>query len=83
MSQENIESTRRGFQAFNDRDLDGLLEVLDKDVELAPILAAMEAATAATTGLAAGGGDCSPASPTSTSRCSKCATSEILWQLRV
>jgi ketosteroid isomerase-like protein len=42
MSQENVELNRRGFQAFNDRDLDGLLAVLDEDVEVVPILAAME-----------------------------------------
>ncbi len=42
MSQENVELTRRGFQAFNDRDLDVLLTLLDDDVEVVPILAAME-----------------------------------------
>ena len=42
MSQENVDTTRRGFQAFNERDLDGLLAALDEDVELVPILAAME-----------------------------------------
>ena len=42
MSQENVELTRRGVQAFNDRDLDALLALLDDDVEIVPILAAME-----------------------------------------
>ncbi len=42
MSQETVELTRRGFQAFNDRDLDALLAVLHDDVEIVPILAAME-----------------------------------------
>ncbi len=42
MSQENVELNRRGFEAFNDRDLDGLLAALDEDVEISPILAAME-----------------------------------------
>ena len=42
MSQENVELTRRGFQAFNDRDLDALLALADDDVEIVPILAAME-----------------------------------------
>ena len=42
MSQENVELTRRGVQAFNDRDLDALLALLDDDVEIIPILAAME-----------------------------------------
>jgi ketosteroid isomerase-like protein len=42
MSQENVALTRRAFQAFEDRDLDGLLAVLDHDVEAFPILAGME-----------------------------------------
>jgi ketosteroid isomerase-like protein len=42
MSQANVELNRRGFQAFNERDLDGLLEALHEDVELVPVLAAME-----------------------------------------
>ena len=42
MSQENVELTRRAFQAFEDRDLDGLLEILDEQVEAFPILAGME-----------------------------------------
>lgn len=37
-----MELTRRGFQAFNDRDLGALLAILDEDVEIVPILAAME-----------------------------------------
>ena len=42
MSQENLELTRRAFRAFNDRDLDDLLAMLDDDVEAFPILAGME-----------------------------------------
>ena len=42
MSQENVELTRRAFQAFGDRDLDTLLVLLDDDVEAFPILAGME-----------------------------------------
>ncbi len=42
MSQENVEANRRGFEAFNERDRDSLLAALDEDVELFPILAAME-----------------------------------------
>jgi ketosteroid isomerase-like protein len=42
MSQENVELTRRAFQAFDDRDLDALLAMLDEDVEAFPILAGME-----------------------------------------
>jgi ketosteroid isomerase-like protein len=42
MSQENVELTRRAFEAFENRDLDGLLAMLDDDVEAFPILAGME-----------------------------------------
>jgi ketosteroid isomerase-like protein len=42
MSQENVELTRRAFQAFADRDLDGLLAMMADDVEAFPILAGME-----------------------------------------
>jgi ketosteroid isomerase-like protein len=42
MSQENVDLTRRAFQAFEDRDLDGVLALLDDDVEAVPILAGME-----------------------------------------
>ena len=42
MSQENVELTRRAFQAFNDRDLDTVLASLHADVEAFPRLAAVE-----------------------------------------
>jgi ketosteroid isomerase-like protein len=42
MSQENVEQTHRAFQAFDDRDLDALLAMLDDDVEAFPILAGMD-----------------------------------------
>jgi ketosteroid isomerase-like protein len=42
MSQDNVDLTRRAFQAFADRDLDALLAILDDDVEAVPILAGME-----------------------------------------
>ena len=42
MSQENVELTRRALQAFEDRDLDDLLAILDDDVEALPILAGMD-----------------------------------------
>ena len=42
MSQENVELTRRAFQAFNDRDLDALLAGLHEEVEAFPRLAALE-----------------------------------------
>ena len=42
MSQENVELTRRAFQAFEDRDVNALLAILADDVEALPILAGME-----------------------------------------
>jgi ketosteroid isomerase-like protein len=42
ISKQNVELTRRAFQAFDDRDLDALLAILDADVEALPILAGME-----------------------------------------
>jgi ketosteroid isomerase-like protein len=42
MSRENVELTYRAFQAFEDRDLDALLAMLDDDVEAFPILSGME-----------------------------------------
>ena len=42
MSQENVELTRRAFQAFNDRDLDAVLAGLHDEVEAFPRLAAIE-----------------------------------------
>jgi ketosteroid isomerase-like protein len=37
-----VELTRRAFRAFDDRDLDALLAMLDDEVEAFPILAGME-----------------------------------------
>jgi ketosteroid isomerase-like protein len=42
MSRENVELYRRAAQAVNDGDLDGLLALMDADVEAAPRLAPME-----------------------------------------
>jgi ketosteroid isomerase-like protein len=42
MSQQNVELTRRAFQAFNDRDLDAVLAGLHDEVEAFPRLAAVE-----------------------------------------
>jgi uncharacterized protein len=42
MSQENVETVRRLFPAFNRRDIDALLEPLDPHVEWVPIMAALE-----------------------------------------
>ena len=42
MSEETVELARRAFQAFNDRDLDTVLDGLHEDVEAFPRLAAVE-----------------------------------------
>jgi ketosteroid isomerase-like protein len=39
MSQETVEVVRRGFEAFACDDLDGVMEVMDADVEWAPAMA--------------------------------------------
>jgi ketosteroid isomerase-like protein len=41
MSQENVESFKRGLEAYNRRDLDALMETLDPDVEWHPALAVL------------------------------------------
>ena len=75
MSQENVELTRRGFQAFNDRDLDVLLTLLDDDVEVVPILAAMEGGYRGHDGLRRWWTGLLDGFPDITSRCWRCATS--------
>jgi ketosteroid isomerase-like protein len=42
MSRENLEQVQRLSSAFNSRDLDELLELIDSDVEWIPIMAALE-----------------------------------------
>jgi ketosteroid isomerase-like protein len=42
MSQENVELGYRVFDAFNRRDLDGFLALMDEDVEAISRLAAVE-----------------------------------------
>lgn len=42
MSQENIELARRGYDAFNRRDLDAFLTLMDEDVEGTSVLVAIE-----------------------------------------
>ena len=68
MSQENVELTRRAFQAFNDCDLDAVLAGLHDEVEAFPRLAAVEGGYRGPTGYAAGGRSCSAPSLTSTWR---------------
>ena len=38
MSQENVETFKRGLEAYNRRDADGLLEILHEEVEWYPAL---------------------------------------------
>jgi ketosteroid isomerase-like protein len=42
MPDENVELVRKGLEAFNRRDLAGMLETLDPDVELLPLRAVLE-----------------------------------------
>ena len=42
MSQENVELHRRGIEAFNQRDLDGFLALMDPNVEFTPYERALE-----------------------------------------
>ena len=42
MSQENLELTYRAFDAFNRRDLDAFLALMDDDVEVVPRIGAVE-----------------------------------------
>ncbi len=39
MSEENVEVTRRAFEAFARGDLDSVLETMDPDIEWAPAIA--------------------------------------------
>ena len=39
MSQENVEAFRRGIEAFNERSVQGMMDVLDRNVEFSPALA--------------------------------------------
>lgn len=42
MAEQNVELVRKGLEAFNRRDLSGMLETLDSDVELLPLRAVLE-----------------------------------------
>ena len=74
MSRENVELVHRAFDAFNRRDWDAFLGLMDPDVEALAFLAAMEAPITATMESAVGGRTCSTASLTSASRPTKFAT---------
>jgi ketosteroid isomerase-like protein len=74
MSQENVELMREVFAAFNRRDLDGVLALMDDDVEANSRLAPIEGGYRGTRGSAAGGRTYSTSFPTSPSRLQRCAT---------
>jgi ketosteroid isomerase-like protein len=42
VSSANLELSRRGLEAFNQRDVEGVLATLDPDVELIPLRAVLE-----------------------------------------
>ena len=75
MSQEKLNLTRRGFQAFHDRDLDALLAVPHDDVEAFPFLAGMEGGYRGHDGIRRPWRACSAPSRTSARRLSNCTTS--------
>ena len=62
-----MERIRRAFDAFNRRDLDAFLALIDPEVEFTTRYMEMEGDPyyPATVGSANGGGPCSPSSPTS------------------
>ena len=39
MSRENVEAWRRGIDAFNERNVQGMMAVLDPSAEFSPVLA--------------------------------------------
>ena len=47
MSQENVEVVRRGYEAFNRRDLRALAELSHEDLEFTSVMAAVDAGGAA------------------------------------
>jgi anti-anti-sigma factor len=65
MSQENVELLYRAYDAFNRRDLDAFLALMDPEVELTTRIIELEGppTTAATTVSVNGGGPCSASSP--------------------
>ena len=68
MSQENVELTYRAIDAFNRRDLDAYLALMDDDVEAVSRLGAIEATITATVESAAGGTTCLMSFPTGRSK---------------
>lgn len=42
MSQEDVETIRKGLEAYNRRDIDAIMEICDPDVEFVPLRAVLE-----------------------------------------
>jgi hypothetical protein len=74
MSGGNVELALRAYEAFNRRDWDAFVALMDVEVEVVTRIAAVEVAGGAGTGWAAGGRPCSRRFRTTTSRLSSCAT---------
>ena len=71
MSQENVELVYWVSDAFNQRDLDGVLALADPDIEYVPRIRELEGGRSLPwprLGSEAGGGACSRSPPTSASR---------------
>jgi SnoaL-like domain len=76
MSRENVELTHRAIDAFNQRDLDAFLALMDADVEFIALEVEMEGGYHGHAGMRRWWGSLVDVSLTSPSRSSKCATSE-------
>jgi ketosteroid isomerase-like protein len=70
-----VDLTYRAFQAFEDRDLDALLAMLDDDVEAFPILSGMEGGYRGHDGIRRWWAGLTGTFPDFVRRLSRCATS--------
>jgi ketosteroid isomerase-like protein len=76
MSQENVELAYRAYDAFNRRDWDAFLALMDEDIDVESRLVAMEAGITVTRACGAGGTTSSGPFRTTPLRLRNCATSE-------
>ena len=74
MSQENVDLTYRAYDAFNRRDLDAYLALMDDDVEIIPRADLMEGTFHGHDGIRRWWENLFGVFPTSPSSLSKCAT---------
>jgi hypothetical protein len=75
MSQENVELALRAYDAFNRRDWDAFVALMDDDVEIVTRIAAIEGGRHGQDGMRRWWENMLTASRTTTSRLSTCATS--------